>query len=297
MDIKHLKYFIAIVENNFNLSQTASLLYVAQPTLSIMINDFEKKEGINLFQRERGRIINLTNSGEDFYQDAKEVVAKYDGMRKNLQADKKSSSGSLTIGIPPLILSLVFATVLPKLILENPAIQFKIKEEGAYALQDSLLLDNVDFAVLLAPERISAKFLESHQLFQAELALFMSPAHPLASKKLIQWEDLGNQKIALFDETFMINHLVSQRLNNLSIYPEIVLTSASWDFLLNSTKINQELVSILPSTILDTYPNDEIICLPMAKPIPWIITLCRIKKQNYSQTETYFFNEILKAFT
>lgn len=41
MDIKHLRFFIAIVENNFNLSRTAQQLYISQPTLSIMINDFE----------------------------------------------------------------------------------------------------------------------------------------------------------------------------------------------------------------------------------------------------------------
>ncbi len=42
LDIKQIRYFIAIVENHFNLSQAAELLYVSQPTLSMMINDFEK---------------------------------------------------------------------------------------------------------------------------------------------------------------------------------------------------------------------------------------------------------------
>lgn len=51
MDIKHLRFFIAIVENNFNLSRTAQQLYISQPTLSIMINDFEEKQGIKLFNK------------------------------------------------------------------------------------------------------------------------------------------------------------------------------------------------------------------------------------------------------
>ncbi|WP_143931453.1 LysR family transcriptional regulator, partial [Rodentibacter pneumotropicus] len=41
MDIRHLRYFVAIVENNFNLSKTAQNLYISQPTLSMMISDFE----------------------------------------------------------------------------------------------------------------------------------------------------------------------------------------------------------------------------------------------------------------
>lgn len=47
MDIKQIRYFIAIVENHFNLSQAAELLYVSQPTLSMMINDFEKEKMLN----------------------------------------------------------------------------------------------------------------------------------------------------------------------------------------------------------------------------------------------------------
>lgn len=54
MDIKQIRYFIAIVENHFNLSQAAELLYVSQPTLSMMINDFEKRENVKLFKRKRG---------------------------------------------------------------------------------------------------------------------------------------------------------------------------------------------------------------------------------------------------
>lgn len=49
----------------------------------------------------------------------------------------------------------MFSSVLPHLILKNPDINFIIKEIGAYALKSELLLDKVDLAVLLYPERIS----------------------------------------------------------------------------------------------------------------------------------------------
>lgn len=44
MDIKHLRYFIGIVENGFNLSRTSQNLYISQPALSMMINEFEHQE-------------------------------------------------------------------------------------------------------------------------------------------------------------------------------------------------------------------------------------------------------------
>ena len=132
MDIKQLRYFMTIVDNNFNLSRAAELLYVSQPTLSMMINEFERKEDVILFKRKRGRISGLTYLGENYYKDACEVLDLYNKMFTNLHNEHiEDLKGTINIGIPPLVLSLVFSTIMPKMILDNPNIKFNIKESGA----------------------------------------------------------------------------------------------------------------------------------------------------------------------
>ncbi|MFW7374272.1 LysR family transcriptional regulator [Vagococcus fluvialis] len=54
MDIKHLEYFTTIVENNFNLSQSAKILLISQPGLTKFIKEFEEKEEVELFVRSKG---------------------------------------------------------------------------------------------------------------------------------------------------------------------------------------------------------------------------------------------------
>ncbi|TNG89194.1 LysR family transcriptional regulator, partial [Pasteurellaceae bacterium USgator41] len=132
MDIRHLRYFIAIVDNNFNLSRTSQHLYISQPALSMMINEFEKREAIQLFKRTQGKIVGLTYVGENYYRDAKEIVEKYNEMNQNLHKITNQITGNITIGIPPLVLSVVFSEIMPYLILENPTINFSIKEQGVY---------------------------------------------------------------------------------------------------------------------------------------------------------------------
>lgn len=46
MDIRHLRYFVSIVDNDFNLSRASQNLYVSQPALSMMITEFENRENI-----------------------------------------------------------------------------------------------------------------------------------------------------------------------------------------------------------------------------------------------------------
>lgn len=297
MDIKQIRYFIAIVDCDFNLSQAAELLYISQPTLSMMVTDFEKREGLKLFKREKGRIIGLTYIGQNYLNDAKRVLAEYNRMFANLHKQSKKVSGVINIGIPPLILSVVFLEVMPKLILENPDIQFNIKEIGAYHLKNDLLLGNVDIAVLLSPNGIPDNLIETYDIQQSELAICLSPKHSLSSKRYIYWQDLNHEKIALFDKTFMVNHLVRAAFERQQIRPEIVLTSASWDFLINSTKINHNLLTICPKPITDLYPMKDIKCIRMKQAITWKVQLTRLRKDRYSELEAYIMDSLLQSFS
>jgi DNA-binding transcriptional LysR family regulator len=296
VDIKHLRYFIAVVENDFNLSRTAESLYISQPTLSIMINDFEARQGIKLFNREQSKLLGLTLTGKHYYQDALEVIKKYNDMQENLHRHEQNIKGAITIGIPPLVLSVVFSTIMPKLILKNPDIQFTIKESGAYQLRQDLLLETVDIAILLHPEGISKKMIDSYQIQSSELAVFMSTKHRLANHTLLDWPDLHNEKMAIFDETFMIHHLVKAKFEQHNIRQNIVLQSGSWDFLVNSARINHELLSILPLPIAEQYSFEDIVAVPIKQAIPWKVMLCRLKKSNYNRVEEYILDALLEEF-
>lgn len=52
------------------MSQTAKSLYISQPTLSVMINNFEKNQEVSLFHKKSNQIIGLTDRGEKYYVDA-----------------------------------------------------------------------------------------------------------------------------------------------------------------------------------------------------------------------------------
>lgn len=296
MDIRHLRYFIAIVENEFNLTKTSQILYISQPTLSMMITEFEMTEGVQIFNRKKGKIIGLTYLGENYYNDAKDVIHRYTQMKQNLHKITKDITGNISIGIPPLILSVVFSEAMPNLILKNPNINFRIREEGAFALKNRLLSGEVDLAVLLQPTHLSKNIIESFEILHSELAVFCSKNHHINHKDTITWQDLHNQKIAIFDETFMIHHQLQDIFDKNNIYPNIILESSSWDFLLNSAKINNDLITILPYPIATLYPNSDFVCKKIQNPLPWKVTLCRLKKEHYGNIENYIFNSILKEF-
>lgn len=297
MDIKHLRYFIGIVENGFNLSRTSQSLYISQPALSMMINEFEHQENVALFTRANGKISGLTYVGENYYRDAKELLEKYNQMNRNLHKKEQEITGKISIGIPPLILSLIFPKILPELILNNPQIEFDVKEQGAYSLKSELLLGNVNFATLLHPEHISSKIIESFEIYRSELSVFCSPNHPFAKKDSVTWQELHKEKIVTFDKTFMIYQHLKEAFERHNIHPNIVYESASWDFLYYTAKSNSDILTILPLATGQYYQDPHLVSVKIEDPVLWRVTLCRLKKTNYSNAENYIFDQILKAFS
>jgi DNA-binding transcriptional LysR family regulator len=69
MELRHLKYFIAVAEWK-GFSHAARRLYVSQSAISEQISDLEKEIGVQLLLRNR-RQVTLTDSGNVFLEEAK----------------------------------------------------------------------------------------------------------------------------------------------------------------------------------------------------------------------------------
>jgi DNA-binding transcriptional LysR family regulator len=295
MDIIQLKYFIAIVENDLNLSLASKKLHLSQPALSKYILKFEEEENLKLFERKNGRLSGLTFAGENFYNNAKVVVESHTNMLSDLREQSKQITGSVTIGIPPLILTVLFTEIMAQLITSNPTINFIILELGAFELKKLLLLGEIDFAVILSPSEISPLLFEETMISEDELTLFMSVNNPLSEKKSVEWADLKKIDLAIFNETFMIHHQLKRKFDALKIYPKISLMSGSWDFLLEVTRTSN-FVTILPSPIHWHFNYDDVAEVPIEDPISWKVILTHPIKTHYSRLELYTKESIINYF-
>ncbi|MBT2291219.1 LysR family transcriptional regulator [Paenibacillus albidus] len=295
MDIKHLEYFIEIVNSNCNLSIAAKKLCVSQPSLSLFIRNFEEEENVHLFERYKGRLQNLTPAGERFFENAKSLVKNYQNILAELREDSFQFKGKIVIGIPPLVLGIVFADVLSSMLSTNPDIEFKIIETGAYDLRRMLTLKELDFAILLQPTDIDPTTINEYLLQENELTAFMSSSNPLANNEKIYWEQLNNEPLAIFNNTFMIHHQLMQQFKKEYIEPRIPIMSASWDYLLQVTK-HSTFITILPSPVHDFFNIPDIIEVPFLNPITWKVILCQPKKDRYSHVERHVKKIIIDHF-
>ncbi|MFC6346640.1 LysR family transcriptional regulator [Vagococcus carniphilus] len=275
MDIKHLEYFTTIVENNFNLSQSAKILLISQPGLTKFIKEFEDKEDVELFVRSKGRLVDLTPIGKEFYQNALLVLEQYDKLMQDLRINKETIKGTIKVGIPPVILTVLFKKAIPQFILENPNIQLEIVEAGAYELQKMLLLQEIDIAFLIDP--ITTNNIQSKTVVEDQAVVVFNTQHPFAeSKEPLTYNDLANERIILLNSTFMIHHQIKKNFQVASITPHIFFESGAWDLLASMCE-SLDLVTILPAPIVPHYSENTLLSRPITPHFSWTVKICRLE--------------------
>jgi len=295
MDIKHLEYFVEIINSDFNLTIASKKLMVSQPALSQIIKSFEYVENVQLFERYKGRLRSLTPSGDAFYKNALVLIEHYRNMMNELRESSTKIKGKIRIGMPPLFLGFDFSEVISSMIANNPDIDFKIIEDGAINLSKELISKNLDLAVLIQPTGIESGLTNEFLLQESELTAFVSTSNPLAKQGKLHWSDLNDRDLSIFDNTYAIHHRLIERFTAENIKPQKMTFSDNWNYLLMSVK-KSDSITVFPSLIKNIFLLNDIVEIPFHDPILWKIAICQTKKKQYSQVEKFVLNTVIEYF-
>lgn len=96
MELRHLRYFIAVAEE-LNFTRAAGKLHLAQPSLTRQIRNLEEELEVSLFDRTKNQI-SLTEEGKRFLVDAKRLVDSSLESMKAVRRFSRGESGQLNLG-------------------------------------------------------------------------------------------------------------------------------------------------------------------------------------------------------
>lgn len=96
MELRHLRYFVAVAEE-LSFGRAAAALNMSQPPLSKQIKDLEREIGATLFERTKRRV-EITAAGQDFLLYAKDILRMADEARYRVQQVSTGEIGKLVIG-------------------------------------------------------------------------------------------------------------------------------------------------------------------------------------------------------
>ncbi len=195
MELRHLRYFVAVAEEK-SFNKAAARLYISQPPLSRQIKQLEEEIGVTLIDREH-RPLKLTEAGEFFYEHAIQILAKADKLRA-MTVRKGNFDNSISIGF----VSSILYGVLPKIIARfrevYPNIEIKLQELNSWEQTQALTDGKIDvgFGRLLFEDASIRRIL----LREESLVVAIPKAHHLAKEErsTIRLMDLTHENLVLY---------------------------------------------------------------------------------------------------
>lgn len=168
MDLRQLRYFVAIVEQG-SFSRAAEALRVAQPALSQHMRHMEAELGLPLLHRgPRGAV--PTEAGARLLTHARAILDRFAEIPDSVRGADQPVTGDVRIGLPGTVSEILSVPLIERVREEHPGIRLRVAEAMSGYILDWLNRDAVDLAVLYNPA--APKGLVLRHALTEELCLF-----------------------------------------------------------------------------------------------------------------------------
>jgi len=187
MEIRHLRYFVAVAEE-LSFSRAAERLHMAQPPLSLQIRHLEAELGFQLIVRDT-RPLRLTEAGLFFKSEALDILARVEKATAGTRRIGRGESGWLGIAYIGSAMNELLPLVLHRFRHNHQDVELHLFEMGQDEQVPALLDRRVH--VGLSRAAINIDRLVEELLYQEPMMVAVPSDHPLADRSNIIIADMA----------------------------------------------------------------------------------------------------------
>ena len=196
LSLRQVRYFLAVAETE-KISAAATELGISQSAITLSIKELENQLGVTLFERRTGGMA-LTREGQNFIAHARNIEAAVAGAVADMHPDRTDVDGSVRFGVTNAGAGYFVVPPLARYRRAFPNVEITMIERDREELEDSVLDGTVDLALILTSNISNRPDLEHRSLFQSPRGLWVSNAHPLATKEPLTMADVVEHPFVLY---------------------------------------------------------------------------------------------------
>ncbi|WP_213762957.1 LysR family transcriptional regulator [Caballeronia sp. dw_19] len=219
MELRHLRYFVAVAETGSLTVAAERRLHTSQPSLSRQIRDLEDEVGAELFNRS-ARGVELTAAGKAFLDHARLALTQVDAAIEAARRAAQPTKQVFALGF----LTGQEMTWLPRAMQvlrdELPNIDVTVSSHYSPDLADALARGKLDLAFLRAEPGFD---LDYRVVSREKLVVLMPSDHPLTERAAIRPGDLVGEPFIMASNKARVLHEVIERYlqqSGVNITPE-----------------------------------------------------------------------------
>lgn len=176
MELRHLRYFVAVAEE-LHFGRAAKRLQMAQQPLSRQIHELEAEIEVQLFHRTK-RTVRLTEAGKVFLIEAQKTLQQANQAVFLAQQTHRGEQGQLSIGFTGAALNSILPKAVRRFKEHNPQIKLVLERLQTNEQVEALSVDHIQIGLLHPPIKTDSLVVET--LYREKLVVFLPDSHVLA---------------------------------------------------------------------------------------------------------------------
>ncbi|MFC2036392.1 LysR substrate-binding domain-containing protein [Chloroflexota bacterium] len=197
MNLDHLRTLVSIVEHG-SLSAAARAKHISQPAVTKQVQRMEAEMGSALLMRGPKRQVEQTPAGERVLAFARQTLASFEALERELAALKTVEQGTLALAASTIPGEYILPRLLAAFRVAYPQVEVQMTISDTADVASRLLADEADVGVIgSATWRLG---LHLERLVVDEIILAVPPNHPFAGRVKVAVDELCGQPLILREE-------------------------------------------------------------------------------------------------
>jgi len=181
MELRHLRYFVAVAEE-LSFTRAAARLHTSQPSLSQQVRQLEASVGVPLLDRSRHHVA-LTNAGRVFLREARDILGRVTHAGHLAKQAAGGRAGDLAVGTFPAADVRILPALRPLVAAQLPHLRLTLHSKYAVEPIEALRTGTLDVAFVRGP--FAMEGLETIELIQEAIVVVLPAHHALARRQRI----------------------------------------------------------------------------------------------------------------
>ncbi len=259
VELRHLRYFVVVAAHG-SFNRAAQVLHLTQPALSRQVRDLEEELSVPLLVRSRNAV-RLTDAGERFYEEAREVLARADLAVQRIRGERHGDV--VRMGYAPSATAGILPRALERFQMEHPTVRVELLDVSPAEMIRMAREGRLDVLVALEPSVTTTPGFQWSMLRRVNLMLVMRADDPLARLKRVPPKRLRDVAlVGLARENFpdYVPHMRSI-LKPYGVVPRFVSLESDGVSTLFATVEARRAAAILAGSVVGIIPR-ALVCRP-----------------------------------
>jgi len=192
MELRHLRYFVAVAEEE-NVSRAALNLHVSQPGITRQIHDLEDEIGFPLFERS-GKSVRLSPAGKIFLVEARDVLQRTVDAVEKARAVMAPQT-EINVGYVPSGTVEILPRALRAFRGSFARVRVTLHDLSAKDMLPLVRQKKLDIALTLPPQKLPRE-LRMKELERYDARVAVGSTHPRAKSKSVSLNQMASEPVA-----------------------------------------------------------------------------------------------------